>query len=332
MDTAAILKQGMSWLKTGFFPCQENSFKPVFLQRRFLAYCVLFFLALRLASFPFYYFFPKTSFFADIVSSALINSTNQQRQSLGLPLLKENKVLSEAAMQKAADMINKDYFSHISPAGVTPWYWFKSNGYNYRAAGENLAIGFLESEEVQTAWQNSPSHQQNLLNPNFKEIGIAVLKGDFKGKTTTVVVQLFGSPVVIKAQPKTSPLPTASLPVSPKPSSDIAVSPSPPAPVVVLGEEELSVDLFAKEKLSLPERFIVFGATEYDQLASGATTILLLILIGALSFNFFVNLFAGRQTRELALNTAFFVIILLLFNFLDRQTISGFIPHELIIY
>ncbi len=328
-----LLKQGLFWLKTKLFPCPENSFKPAFLQKRVLAYCVLFFLALRLVSFPFYYFFSQTSFFADIVSSTLISLNNQQRQALGLPLLKENKILSEAAMQKAQDMINKDYFSHNSPTGVTPWYWFKANGYTYKAAGENLAIGFLESEEVQTAWQNSPSHQQNLLNPSFKEIGIAVLKGDFKGRTTTIVVQFFGNPIVIKAQPKTSPLPTTSPLASPKPSpTNLVVSPSPTAPTVVLGEEELPAEPLAKENLSLPDRILIFGATKYDDLVSKVTAFFLLALIGLLAFNLFVNLFARREVKELALSTAFFVILFFVFNFFDRQTIIGFIPHELMIF
>jgi len=54
------------------------------------------------------------------------------------------------------------------------------------------------------AWDNSPSHRENIVNTNYTDIGIAVVSGDFKGAQTTVVVQFFGSRTIALAKEPTS--------------------------------------------------------------------------------------------------------------------------------
>lgn len=146
----------------------------------------------------------------------------------GLPPLSENPVLDRAAALKAADMMQKNYFAHTSPDGTDPWHWFKVSGYNYRFAGENLAIGYVDSQEVNQAWLDSPTHRANILNRNYKEIGIAVLQGSFQGAKTTVVVQEFGTkqPALfgkVFASPAAAPLPATGA----KQGSETAAKPSP---------------------------------------------------------------------------------------------------------
>ena len=327
------LKNIYSQLKLAFFPYPENNFRPVLLQRQFLTYYVLLFLVLKLVIFPFYFLFPKTSFFAEVISSALVEMTNQDRKSMGLAPLKENSVLSQAALAKAQDMLNNDYFAHTSPKGVNPWYWIKKTGYTYQLAGENLAIGFLDSAEVEKAWKESPSHRQNLFNPKFKEIGIAVVRGDFQGKETTLVVQLFGNPAAKPAAVKTPVKPTQ----SPKPSPGAGPLIETPTPTSILGENETPSETLApeplaeKEKLSLPAGIITFGATKYDQFASRLITFILLFLVGSLSFNLFVNWIEGIKTKDLVFNTALFIFLFFISNVLDKQLIISLIPHNLVI-
>jgi len=324
------LKNLLYQSKFAFFPCRENDFRPLILQRQFLIYYVLLFLALKMVIFPFYLLFPKTSFFAEVVSSTLIELANQDRKSMGLLPLKENSILNQAALAKAEDMIENDYFNHTSPSGITPWYWFKQNGYAYKAAGENLAIGFLDSAEVEKAWTESPSHRQNLLNSNFKEIGIAVVRGNFQGKETTIVVQLFGSPI---AKPVQSPKPIS----SPKPTSTPTTSPLVEAPVDILGQDQVPLEtltskpLAEKEKFNLPVEILSFGSTKYDQITSKAVTFFLLFLVGALIFNFLVNLIEGIKKPGLALDVAFFILLFFISNFIDKQLIISLIPHNLVI-
>ncbi len=124
----------------------------------------------------------------------VLSQTNTLRQNLGLGILKEDPVLDFAALQKLQDMIQNQYFAHSSPAGVSPWYWMDTNQYKYNYAGENLAIGFLTAKDTVDAWANSPSHRENLLNSNYKEIGIAIAPAKIENSQGFLVVQLFGTP------------------------------------------------------------------------------------------------------------------------------------------
>lgn len=123
----------------------------------------------------------------------LVALTNTERQQQGLTALSTNLKLHEAAKAKAADMLNNDYFEHTSPAGKTPWYFIDNTGYVYLRAGENLAIDFEQVEKVVPAWMDSPAHRANILKADYEEVGIAVATGEYKGRETTVIVQMFGT-------------------------------------------------------------------------------------------------------------------------------------------
>lgn len=129
-----------------------------------------------------------------IYASVLVNLTNQNRVTANVAELKVNPVLEKAAQMKADDMAVKSYFAHNTPDGKTPWYWFEQAGYKYKYAGENLAVNFENSEDVETAWMNSRGHFLNIVNPKYTEIGIATSTGIYKGRTAIFVVQMFGTP------------------------------------------------------------------------------------------------------------------------------------------
>lgn len=125
----------------------------------------------------------------------IIFYTNQYRENSGLKPLIESTVLDIAAAQKLQDMLQKQYFAHFSPDGISPWHWFEVNMYSYTHAGENLAIGFSYPQAAVTAWANSPSHRRNLVNENYREIGVAVEQGKINDISGVIVVQFFGAPV-----------------------------------------------------------------------------------------------------------------------------------------
>ena len=128
-----------------------------------------------------------------ITPEAVIGLVNQARLGNGLNILEENNKLSQAAAEKAEDMVSHNYFAHNSPKGITPWFWIEKNKYEYVYAGENLAMDFMTAEKEQQAWMNSASHKKNILNPNYQEIGVAVKQGMINGHLTTIAVQEFGS-------------------------------------------------------------------------------------------------------------------------------------------
>lgn len=139
-------------------------------------------------------------FFTNITSAKEINLknttylVNQSRNINGLNDLFISATLIKIATDKANDMITHHYFSHTSPQGINPWYWFKKNNYLYEYAGENLAINYNTAENQHQAWMNSPTHRKNILNPSYTEIGIATATGYIDHKPATITVQVFGKP------------------------------------------------------------------------------------------------------------------------------------------
>lgn len=131
--------------------------------------------------------------------------TNRQRTQAGVPALTAKAKLAAAAQAKLADMFSKQYFEHIGPDGKGPAYWVEQAGYAYVAIGENLALGNFEGDAaLVNAWMASPGHRANMLNKNFREIGIAVGQGTFEGETTWLAVQTFGTPTSVCPSPSTT--------------------------------------------------------------------------------------------------------------------------------
>ncbi len=130
-----------------------------------------------------------------IYASVLVKLTNEDRVAKNISELTVNPLLEKAAQMKADDMAAKGYFSHTTPDGKSPWYWVLKAGYTYLYAGENLAVNFENSEDVERAWMNSETHRLNIMNPKYTEVGIATSTGIYKGRPAVFVVQMFGTPL-----------------------------------------------------------------------------------------------------------------------------------------
>lgn len=135
----------------------------------------------------------------------LLNQTNEERIEKGKNTLSLNDKLSQAAVQKAKDMFEKDYWAHNSPSGTTPWKFIKESGYVYVYAGENLARGFETSEDVVNAWMESPTHRENMLSGNYQDVGFAVMTGRLNGEDTVLVVEMFGGQKSSLARTESAP-------------------------------------------------------------------------------------------------------------------------------
>jgi len=137
-------------------------------------------------------------------STKIISETNIQReQNGGLPALIENKELNKAALAKANDMFQNQYFEHVSPSGVNPGDLVKAYGYDFITTGENLILGNFSSEqEAVQDWMDSPGHRENILNDRYTEIGVAVIKGIYKDQIVWIGVQEFGLPASACSAPE----------------------------------------------------------------------------------------------------------------------------------
>jgi len=260
--------------------------------------------------------FSESQFYADLTKTSLIQLANKNRAEFNLPELVESPQLDAAAYMKAVDMEKNGYFAHTSPTGVTPWHWFELAGYDYRYAGENLAIGFLESKEVQDAWQASPTHEANIVNDKYQEIGLAVYRANFNGNPATIVVQLFGT-----RQGGLASVPPADAGNSGQAITETAASQSLKN---VLGAS------MEKEEMSLAEKAELFFSDKYFQIlqwmiyGAMAAVILLLLINFALSADF------GRP--EILAKAFGFVVMMAVFGLLDRELIITLIPHHLSIF
>lgn len=102
---------------------------------------------------------------------------NLERRKAGLRPLTVDAKTSGASRLKATDMSKNRYFNHTSPTYGSPFNLLKLQKISYRAAGENIAMGHLSPESVMKGWMNSEGHRRNILNPNFKSIGVAYYNG-----------------------------------------------------------------------------------------------------------------------------------------------------------
>lgn len=144
----------------------------------------------------------KSSENALLTKGGVIYFTNKQREILGLEPLLENPLLDLMAQAKMEDMFKDQYFAHSSPLGKGVGDIAKSQNYEFIVLGENLALGNFEDDEVLVqAWMDSLGHKENILNPKFGEIGVAVGRGTFEGDLTWIAVQHFGLPLFFCPSP-----------------------------------------------------------------------------------------------------------------------------------
>lgn len=129
-----------------------------------------------------------------INSENLLIQHNKIRKDNGLSELKLNPLLTKSAELKAAKMLETNCWSHYCPPGSDPWVYFDEAGYMYLYAGENLAEGFTNIDVLMNAWMNSKTHRENILKPEFKEVGFGIVTGDYQNRSAnTLVVVHFGS-------------------------------------------------------------------------------------------------------------------------------------------
>jgi uncharacterized protein YkwD len=69
-------------------------------------------------------------------------------------------------------MCERGYFDHITPEGLTPGNRATNSGFCHEYVGENLAAGQRTAKAAMRAWDNSPSHQVNLQEPNYVYVGL----------------------------------------------------------------------------------------------------------------------------------------------------------------
>lgn len=215
-------------------PHDGNDYRPHLLQKgAMVMMLLLIMLSFLVANFQALLWQSSDWLVGAVLPAVVIDLTNTERTALTLLPLNRNTVLDQAAQLKAEDMARNSYFSHDSPTGVTPWYWFTQAGYPFVHAGENLAVYFTDSTAVVDAWMKSPTHRANIVGTQYREIGVGTAKGIYEGFETVFVVQMFGTPAIaplVAAAPAPVPVVTPAAPL-------VAVVPEPEETLLAVADQ-----------------------------------------------------------------------------------------------
>ncbi len=123
----------------------------------------------------------------------LLKEVNDARKNEGLKPLRYSMLLAVAAQSHALDMNLNTFFAHQNKFGETVWNRVTKLGYpRWATIGENIAQGYDSAAAAMTGWMNSPAHKENMLFPEYTEMGIGHVEG-VPGKYHHMWVQTFGS-------------------------------------------------------------------------------------------------------------------------------------------
>jgi uncharacterized protein YkwD len=232
-----------STLKKYFIPHQGNNYHPHILHTK----RTIFYSALAVASkaivMAFVLAVPSTVFvLPDVIApqeAKVFALVNELRMKEGKEPLTKNVKLNGSASLKATEMADTQTFSHTGPTGHSLVYFLKQTGYAYSVAGENLAMGFSDAEELFDAWVKSPKHYDNIVDADYLETGLGISAGLFNDIPTVYVAEHFGMPKKVATVPVVAevvsppPPPISQVKIATIPKEQILSEKSQAKPVVV---------------------------------------------------------------------------------------------------
>ncbi|MFJ3797634.1 CAP domain-containing protein [Streptomyces sp. NPDC090088] len=116
---------------------------------------------------------PITTSQEAVVEAEVLKLVNEERAKVGCSALSANSSLTKLAEAFSDDMAARDFFDHTDPDGKTPWDRAAAAGIS-NLGGENIARGQATAQAVMDAWMNSEGHRANILNCDFKTLGVGV--------------------------------------------------------------------------------------------------------------------------------------------------------------
>jgi uncharacterized protein YkwD len=127
----------------------------------------------------------SASLSVDVQEAAMLCMVNHARTRSGVPALSRHALLMDSSDRKAQDIVRCAQFSHTA-CGLRFDQRIRDAGYTATASGENIAWGtgsYGTVRRTMTNWLNSTGHRTNLLNPTYRDQGIALIKTTFQGYT-----------------------------------------------------------------------------------------------------------------------------------------------------
>ncbi|MFI5683086.1 CAP domain-containing protein [Streptomyces sp. NPDC051636] len=117
---------------------------------------------------------PATTAPASGAAARIVALVNSERGKVGCSPLTLNAKLTKAAQDHSTDMAKHQNMSHTGSDGSDPGARITRAGYTWSAYGENVAYGYSTPEQVMAGWMSSPGHKRNILDCDFKDIGVGL--------------------------------------------------------------------------------------------------------------------------------------------------------------
>jgi len=138
------------------------------------------------------------------LSAQVVAAVNRARLAHGRQPLTPTQGLTDAALQHSVEMGRDGYFAHDSYNGTAFWKrlqaFYPSRTSTCWSVGENLVYGApgINADQAVQLWLNSPEHRRNLLDPQWRQMGVAAVQvtdagGVYGGQTVTVITNDFGA-------------------------------------------------------------------------------------------------------------------------------------------
>ncbi|MGW2560033.1 CAP domain-containing protein [Streptomyces sp. NPDC001514] len=109
--------------------------------------------------------------------AAVLRLVNEERAKVGCSPVRADASLAALAGSFSADMATRGFFDHTDLDGDTPWDRAAQAGVTGMAA-ENIARGQADAETVMRSWMNSDGHRANILNCDYRTMGVGVYFAD----------------------------------------------------------------------------------------------------------------------------------------------------------
>ncbi|MEW2264102.1 CAP domain-containing protein [Streptomyces sp. NPDC047853] len=116
---------------------------------------------------------PATASDEAVAQAQVLKLVNDERAKVGCSPVAANSALRELAEDFSAAMAAEGFFDHTDPSGATPWDRAEAAGIT-DLGGENIARGQADAQAVMDAWMDSPGHKANILNCDFRTLGVGV--------------------------------------------------------------------------------------------------------------------------------------------------------------
>jgi uncharacterized protein YkwD len=111
------------------------------------------------------------------IDRATLCLLNVERRRFRLPTLRLSNRLDTSAQRWTNTQVHDHSFSHSSDFGSR----VSATGFDWSQLGENIADGYRTPAGAVTAWMRSTGHCENILSPEFREVGAGFDDGTAAG-------------------------------------------------------------------------------------------------------------------------------------------------------